>query len=144
MTGRAKAGRRAASLGTNPRPTQPHGQLSVECQQARRRSVVHDLAEGDAVGFGRLAAISGADAPIHAPAIVTCAARAEEVFESGPQIRREWMNFEFHAFFACYGMGRSWMIIHDVPNLSLSIPKRKAKNVSAMGMRIWPPSASSA
>jgi hypothetical protein len=43
-----------------------------------------------------------------------------------------------------YGMGFWWMIIHDVPNLSLSMLKRKAKNVSSIGMKISPPSASRA
>ena len=35
-------------------------------------------------------------------------------------------------------------IIHDVPNLSLSCPKRVAKNVSDIGIRICPPSARTA
>lgn len=34
-------------------------------------------------------------------------------------------------------------IIHEVPNLSLSWPKRLAKNVSSIGMKICPPSDSS-
>jgi hypothetical protein len=33
-----------------------------------------------------------------------------------------------------YGMGFWWMIIHDVPNLSLNMLKRKAKKVSSIGM----------
>jgi hypothetical protein len=32
-------------------------------------------------------------------------------------------------------MGRSWMFIQDVPNLSLSMANRKAKKVSAIGMK---------
>jgi len=43
-----------------------------------------------------------------------------------------------------YGMGRSLMIIHEVPNLSRSMAKRKAKKVSSMGMKISPPSLSKA
>ena len=35
-------------------------------------------------------------------------------------------------------------IIHEVPNLSLSIPKRTAKKVSSIGMNTWPPSESNA
>jgi hypothetical protein len=34
------------------------------------------------------------------------------------------------------GLGRSWRIIQEVPNLSLSIAKRKAKKVSSIGMKI--------
>ncbi len=37
---------------------------------------------------------------------------------------------------ALCGLGRSWRIIQDVPNLSLSIAKRKAKKVSSIGMKI--------
>ena len=37
---------------------------------------------------------------------------------------------------ALCGLGRSWRIIQDVPNLSLSIAKRTAKNVSCIGMKI--------
>ena len=33
-----------------------------------------------------------------------------------------------------YGIGFWWMIIHDVPNLSLNMLKRKAKKVSSIGM----------
>ena len=40
------------------------------------------------------------------------------------------------------GFGAS--TIHDVPNLSLSIPKRTAKKVSAIAMNTWPPSESNA
>ena len=40
--------------------------------------------------------------------------------------------------------GFNALIIQDVPNLSLSCPKRVAKNVSSMGMKICPPSQSSA
>jgi hypothetical protein len=36
------------------------------------------------------------------------------------------------------------MIIQDVPNRSLSMAKREAKNVVSIGMKIWPPSESSA
>src|SRR5690242_8815610 len=43
-----------------------------------------------------------------------------------------------------YGLGRSWRIIQDAPNLSLSWPKRKAKKVSVMGMNTSPPAESSA
>ena len=41
---------------------------------------------------------------------------------------------------ACCGFNA--LIIHDVPNLSLSCPKRIAKNVSSIGMKICPPSES--
>ena len=33
-------------------------------------------------------------------------------------------------------------IIHEVPNLSLSIPKRTTKKVSSSAMKTWPPSVS--
>ncbi len=49
-----------------------------------------------------------------------------------------------HARCAYCGIGRSLMIIHEVPNLSRSMLKRAAKKVSCMGMKIWPPSASRA
>jgi|SRR5271170_1681484 len=42
------------------------------------------------------------------------------------------------------GIGRSWRIIQDVPNLSLSMAKRNAKDVSSMGMKVWPSSESRA
>jgi hypothetical protein len=35
-----------------------------------------------------------------------------------------------------YGFGRSWRIIQDVPNLSLSIANLRAKKVSCIGMKI--------
>jgi len=34
------------------------------------------------------------------------------------------------------GLGRSWRIIQEVPNLSRNIAKRKAKKVSSIGMKI--------
>jgi hypothetical protein len=37
------------------------------------------------------------------------------------------------------GMGRSWRIIQLIPNRSCTCPKREAKNVSWMGMRMRPP-----
>jgi hypothetical protein len=43
-----------------------------------------------------------------------------------------------------YGLGRSWRSIHEAPNLSRSMAKRKAKKVSARGMKISPFSESSA
>jgi len=43
------------------------------------------------------------------------------------------VNFGKNASQTAYGMGRSLMIIQDVPNLSRSMAKRKAKKVSP-----WP------
>ena len=37
----------------------------------------------------------------------------------------------------------SYSSIHDVPKRSLSMAKRRAKKVSCIGMKIWPPSESS-
>jgi len=61
-----------------------------------------------------------------------------------PIVRRAKVIFGKDASHAAYGMGRSLMIIQDVPNLSRSMAKRKAKKVSAIGMKISPPSLSRA
>jgi hypothetical protein len=70
--------------------------------------------------------------------------------------KRDWINVEqfrdetqssfvrrrVGLFHRCYAL-RSCSNIHDVPNRSRSIAKRRAKNVSSIGMKICPPSVSS-
>jgi hypothetical protein len=53
--------------------------------------------QGASVVLLRSLEIRRAEPPIHAPAPIADAVLAEEVFQSGPQIRREWADGELHA-----------------------------------------------
>src|SRR5262249_58992678 len=77
--------------------TPAHSLLAIKRQQARRRALRHDLAQGASVVLPRSLEIRRAEPPIHAPAPVASAVLAEEVFQSWPQIRREWADGELHA-----------------------------------------------
>jgi hypothetical protein len=49
--------------------------------------------KGGFVIFGWLFAVGCADAPIHAPAVVTCSFGTEEVFECRPEVGCERADF---------------------------------------------------
>jgi hypothetical protein len=56
----------------------------------------HDLAQGASVVRPSPLEIRRAEPPIHAPAPAAGTVLAEEVFQSGPQVRREWTDGEVH------------------------------------------------
>ena len=60
----------------------------------------HDFTERLSVFRARPLVILRPEPPVHAPATVAGAVLAEQVFQSGPQIRREWADGELHAVFA--------------------------------------------
>jgi hypothetical protein len=70
-----------------------YGSVAVEGDQARRWAGFYDLVEGGFVFSGGLFSVGCADAPVHAPAVVTCSFGTEEVFECGPEVGCEWADF---------------------------------------------------
>ena len=70
-----------------------YGFVAVKGDQARRWTGFYDLVEDGFVLSGGLFAVGRSDAPVHAPAVVTCSFGAEEVFECGPEFGSERADF---------------------------------------------------
>jgi hypothetical protein len=62
--------------------------ITFKGEQSRWRTMLDDAPERAFVLRAFAFLVLFADAPVHAPATVRCAARAEKIFERRPEIRR--------------------------------------------------------